>query len=252
MKVYEITFSPTGGTDKAAHLLTSKFECEKEQISLLKQRDYSEISFEKEDICLIAVPSFGGRVPAAATERLKQIKGNGARCVVVAVYGNRAYEDTLLELKETAKEAGFYPVAAVGAVAEHSIMHQFAVGRPDAEDKKELERFSEAVWEKLQREPAEEAAVPGNREYKKYGVIPMIPEANETCSACGRCAMECPVGAISKENPGKTEKEKCISCMRCISVCPKQARALDEALLAGAVEKLKKACSERKENELFI
>ena len=92
----------------------------------------------KEDLAVIAVPSYAGRVPAVAVQRLAAVKGNGARAVLVCVYGNRAYEDTLVELADTAKEAGFRVMAAVSAIAEHSIARQFAAGRPDAEDAQRL------------------------------------------------------------------------------------------------------------------
>lgn len=67
---------------------------------------------------LIAMPSFGGRAPAVAIERLKKNKGNGAKCTLVVVYGNRAYEDTLIEMEDAAKECGFSIFAAISSVAE--------------------------------------------------------------------------------------------------------------------------------------
>ena len=94
--------------------------------------------------------------------------------------------------------------------------------------------------------------VPGNRPYRKYGTIPLIPGASHTCGSCGLCAAKCPSGAIPSDNPKQTDKDKCISCMRCISVCPTHSRKLNPLMLAAASQKLKKACSGRKENELFL
>ena len=97
---YEITFSPTGGTKKCADLLSAAWR-EKTEIDLMKrQDDFTKYTFTAEDICLVAVPSFGGRVPAVATERLQMMQGGGAKAILVVVYGNRAYEDTLVELEE--------------------------------------------------------------------------------------------------------------------------------------------------------
>lgn len=253
MKAYEITFSPTGGTKKVADILLSAFTCEKAEISLLPKRvDYSTYEFSKEDICLIAVPSFGGRVPETATERLATMKGNSARAVLVCVYGNRAYEDTLPELKNIVKQAGFCPICAVTSVAEHSIMRQFASGRPDTEDIAELEKFAEVIWEKLvSGESLPEVQVPGNEEYRKYGVIPLHPMADKTCSACGLCAGECPVGAIDPAYPAKVDERKCISCMRCVSVCPQGARCVDPSRLEATAQKMAKAFETRKGNEIF-
>ena len=69
---------------------------------------------------------------------------------------------------------------------------------------------------------------------------------------CGKCAAECPVGAIPASDPTKTDKDKCITCMRCVAVCPHFARSLNPVMLAAAKAGLKKSCSERKEPELFL
>jgi len=94
--------------------------------------------------------------------------------------------------------------------------------------------------------------VPGDRPYREYGTIPLIPGASHTCGSCGLCAAKCPSGAIPSDNPTQTDKDKCISCMRCISVCPTHSRKLNPLMLVAASQKLKKACSGRKENELFL
>ncbi|MBQ7085368.1 MAG: 4Fe-4S ferredoxin, partial [Anaerotignum sp.] len=68
---YEITFSPTGGTKRSADLLSAAWK-EKAEIDLMKRRDdFTKYTFTAEDICLVAVPSFGGRVPAVVIERLQ-------------------------------------------------------------------------------------------------------------------------------------------------------------------------------------
>ena len=253
MRIYTITFSPTGGTKKVADIVAGEF-AERTDVDLLKMdNDYGNYKFTPEDICFLAVPSFGGRVPKTAVHRIENMKGNGARCILICVYGNRAYEDTLLELKNTAKKAGFLPVAAVAAVAEHSIMHQFAAGRPDAADQEHLKKFSKELHEKLgDTDFTAEVTVPGNEVYRDFGGVPFVPKANRNCTACGKCARECPVGAIDPQEPKKTDKEKCISCMRCIAVCPAQARKLNGVALKVAAGKMAKACEGRKENELFL
>ena len=253
MKVYEMIFSPTGGTKKAAGLFMDSFCRERTYIDLTNRKaDFSSFSFDREDICVAAVPSYGGRVPEIAVSRLKQMKGNGARAVLLVVYGNREYEDTLLELSDVMEAAGFSPVAAVAAVAEHSIMHQFAAGRPDEDDEKELKGFAEAIRNSLEQgEDSPKLHLPGNRPYKEYHGIPMKPKADKECVRCGICASMCPTGAIPEDNPMETKKGQCISCMRCIAVCPRKARSVSKVMLAASVQKLKKACSGRKKNQLF-
>lgn len=124
------------------------------------------------------------------------------------------------------------PVAAIAAIAEHSIMRQYAAGRPDLADEKEIQQFAETIWTKIRNgEALSEVKVPGNENYREYHGVPLKPKAGGTCNQCGACAAQCPVGAIDSKNPKNTDKDKCISCMRCLSVCPKHARKLNELML---------------------
>lgn len=254
MSFFHITFSPTGGTKKAGDCLTAPWSDNCIEISLLPpDTDYSSFHFHKDDFCVLGVPSFGGRVPAPATERLLQMQADHTPCLLLVTYGNRAYEDTLAELKETAKQAGFFPIAAAAAVTEHSIMRQFAQGRPDENDCHELSDFSRKVLEKFSSgHPLSEVSVPGKEPYRPYGTIPMLPKAGNNCTGCGLCARECPTGAILSGHPALPDSSKCISCMRCISICPNQARSLEPEVLSAASAKLQNVLSGHKENEFFL
>ena len=248
MNVVEIVFSPTGGTEKVVHILGGHWSENTVKIDLSDAKtDFSKCIIGKEDPVLIAMPSFGGRAPAVAIERLKQIAGNGAKCTLVCVYGNRAYEDTLVEMEDAAKESGFQVVAAVAAVAEHSIMPQYAAGRPDASDKKQLEQFAEQIAGKTKAV----VSIPGNRPYKKAGGAGLVPKVGKNCTKCGLCAESCPVQAIDPAS-FTADAKKCISCMRCVKQCPEKARNVNGAMVSIAAMAIKKACSVRKENELYM
>ena len=245
---YEITFSPTGGTKKSADLLSDAWK-EKMEIDLMDRKADFTKSFTEEDICLVAVPSFAGRVPAIATERLMQMQGGGAKAIAVVVYGNRAYEDTFVELEDVLKDRGFQVIGGAAVVAEHSIFREYAAGRPDENDAIQLKEWSQKLKEKA--EQGGEVSFKGDRPYKPLGAIPMIPRA-EICQNCGKCVSRCPVGAISMADPRETDAEKCIVCMACVAECPIQARKVDPVILAGAKERLKAGLEGRKENELFL
>lgn len=198
-------------------------------------------------------PSYGGRVPDFAAKRIKKIHGFQARCILVCVYDNRAYEDTLVELNDVAEQSGFRVVAAVSAVAEHSIMHQYAAGRPDQQDQQELHSFAGKIFDKIKNgDCASVPQIPGNRPYKKFGGVGLVPKADNHCTGCGLCAENCPAQAISRENLKTADSKKCISCMRCVTECPKSARKVNGAMVSVAAQAIKKACSERKNNELYI
>lgn len=249
MNFYNIVFSPTGGTQKVADTIVNRLSANVITIDLCdRNADFASVSFSAEDICVISAPSYGGRVPAIAVERIRKFNGNGARAVLVVVYGNRDYEDTLIELKDTLDAAGFVSIAAVSAIAEHCIARQFAAGHPDEQDIKELESFADVIKGRLETGFNTTLEVPGNRPYKEFKGLPMHPSADKSCVKCGICAESCPVGAIPMDDPSKTNNDKCMSCMRCISVCPNDSRKLNKLALAGATQMLKKACSGRKNN----
>lgn len=254
MRLFQIYFSPTGGTKKIVDFMSRSWDCEKVEIDLSDSlEDFSGYIFGENDVCMVAAPVFGGRVPMPATSNIRKLKGNGAKAVLIAVYGNRAYEDALLELKNTAALAGFCCIAGVAAVAQHSIMNQFAAGRPDLRDEEELLDFSEKIKGITGENTVEaELWVPGNDPYKEYKVVPVIPKTGDECNQCGLCAEECPAGAIPKENPMLTEPEMSISCMRCVVICPQKARYADEGLVEMMSKRLGEVCSVRKENELFL
>ena len=251
MKNYQIIFSPTGGTEKVANAITQNWS-QVDTIDLsVPDTNYADISFENDSLVLIAMPSFGGVAPQLALERLSRVKGNGALCVIAAVYGNRAYEDTLVQMEDYAQNAGFRVIAAVSAVAEHSIIHEYAAGRPDSDDCKVLAKFGEQVLEKASSNDFSKPSIPGNRPYKKAGAG-MIPKADSACTSCGQCALKCPASAISTDNLKISDKSKCISCMRCVSICPAHARKVSSLMTSIASAAIKKACSVEKANELFM
>lgn len=254
MKVYNIIFSPTGGTKKAVDELLSEWGDSVTEIDLIKSKEKIQTTeFSKEDVVFVAVPSFGGRVPSYAADVLKTISGNNARAVLVAVYGNRAYDDSLLELKNILEQSGFTCIAAVACNAEHSIMHQYGQGRPDAADIDELRQFSAKLKNAIDNHTySNSVKVPGNYPYREYGGVPMKPKAGKECSDCGICAAECPVNAIPLDKPSQTDKNKCISCMHCISVCPVQTRSINKVLVNTAALAMKKLFAQRKPNELFL
>ncbi len=250
--LYNICFSPTGGTRKVAEIVSGKLSGESRFIDLCDPR-FAGVALTAEDVAVYAIPSYAGRVPCTATERMGKVQGNGARAILLCVYGNRAYDNTLAEMKDQAEKAGFRPIAAVAALAEHSMARKVAAGRPDGEDAAVLEAMAKKIKAKLDADDCGPVQVPGAVPDKPMGNFGgrMAPRAGDGCTRCGICAEQCPTQAIDAETL-EADKGKCIGCMRCISVCPSGARKLGVVIESLGGVALSVLCSTRKENELFL
>ncbi|GET20152.1 EFR1 family ferrodoxin [Prolixibacter denitrificans] len=213
---------------------------------------------ESDEITIFGVPVYGGRVPAEATHRLKQIKGNQTPAVVVVVYGNRAYEDALLELRDIVTEQGFVPIAAAAFIGEHSYTtsdYLIAPGRPDTNDLQKADDFGKKINELLlETETLSPIAVPGNFPYKPLGQKPPIAPVTvaEKCDQCGICVSVCPTDAITLNDLPETNASACILCCACIKECPTDARVNDSEFIKEKSQWLVDNYSERKEPEVFV
>ncbi len=263
MKVSAAYFSPTGGTEKVVKIMGDEIAAggQIRYIDLTQAGcNFAKYEMGKGEILVAGVPVFCGRVPTVCIERIKKIKGGGAMAVPVAVYGNRAVEDALLELSDALTEAGFNIIAGVEAVAQHSIAPAIAEGRPDAGDEAELKLFAQtikgqAALAQIEGGSAEfmvESEIPGNRPYQPMKDVKLYPQADERCMICGLCASKCPVGAIPMSEPYKTDETRCISCMRCVRLCPIGSRSVDAERVKGTENHLREVCPERNVNRLYV
>ena len=258
-------FSPTGTTRKVVEAIAGGLGADKpKHIDLTSPGTRTGRSRKIQDgLTIIGVPVYTGRVALEAVRGLQRFKAHDAPAVIVVVYGNREYEDALLELKNIAIEAGFTPIAGATFIGEHSFSTEgtpIAQGRPDADDLDRARSFGTMVQKKISNieslRNVSPLAVPGNFPYRERGPArDTSPETSDAlCIRCGKCVEVCPVATITlKEDSVITDKEKCILCCACVKNCPSGARRLEDPQLTQFIrEKLSAMCSNRKEPEFYL
>ena len=248
----EITFyyfSPTGGTKKAGEIFCKAIA---ENVCCI------ELSKTISCLCntetaVIAAPVFAGRIPEFAAEKIKTLNGKGKKAITIAVYGNRAYDDALLELNNVAAEAGFCVAASAAMIAQHSMVNEVAAGRPDEKDAAEIAGFAEKVLEKLAAGNCTQPEVPGNFPYREGMNVTATPICTNLCSRCGVCAQICPTKAITSTGGEiATDLGKCMLCLACVANCPAKARIVPTSMQEGLNQKLGALKDVRNMNEYFV
>ena len=251
MKVTTLYFSATYTTKRVVEAVAERLSNEVASYDITNDTATDAVIIPREELLVVGVPVYAGRVPAMAVERLRRFKGDNTPAVVVAVYGNRHYDDAVLELHDMMTECGFRTVAAGAFIAQHSIFPKVGAARPDAEDLAEIKTFAEKSLAVLAGDFGA-IDLPGNRPYKVPGGNPIWPTASRKCNGCGACAKLCPTGAIDPAAPKGVNKEKCIKCGRCIVVCPTKARRFYGIKYSLAAARFNAAFAARRANEMWF
>lgn len=253
-------FSPTGTTGRVVEGIARGLgadEIERFDATLPEARERS-LSVAADETLVIGVPVYMGRVPALLAPWLERLEGHGGPAVCVVVYGNRAFEDALLELSDTVADHGFVPVAGGAFIGEHSFSNDeepTAVGRPDADDLDLAETFGRQIRQKLENGSAlAPAPIPGERPYGGRTELWNVDfiAVSDACGQCGHCAEVCPVGAIDADDPARIDQELCITCCACLKACPQQARSMKPSPVKEAAKRLNTLFSEPKQPEWFL
>ena len=269
MHVTALYFSPTGTTKKIVEHLSTAFStrlfAESAHMTVdftLKQDRVAAPTFTKDAFVVIGVPVYAGRVPNVLLEYLKSIQGNGARALCVVVYGNRNYDDALIELRDLLEADGFQVLGAGAFVGEHSFSRILAKGRPDVEDFANVDRFADAVSEKWKQLKTGTFDIPGYQPYRPYyrpkdkegnpvDIRKVTPKTTDACTECGLCVRICPMESIDATNP-RTLIGICIKCGACIKGCPVEAKYYDDPDYLRHQWELEEELITRKEPEWFL
>ena len=258
-----IYYSPTGTTQKIVKeigqnlgiKLTSEYNIAKGQTTIGPE-------ITDNSLTIIGVPVYGGRLPMITIDALKKFHSNHSHVVIVVVYGNRAFDDSLLELNEIVSNCGFDVIAAAAFIGEHSfssIDKPIAPGRPDKLDLFKCNNFSRMIQDKLnsvkQGNKISDIDIPGKYPYKQRSQLPVTiyPETdNAKCDNCAICVDICPSNAITINPTILTNGALCTWCCACVKACPNEARIFDNPTINTIKDRLFSTCSDRKEPEYFI
>lgn len=279
-KVYAAYFSGTGTTEKTVKAISKKIA----DILCVKYEEWdftplfarkNKMKFDKEDIVIMGVPVIAGRVPNLLLEFLKTIEGNGAAGIPVVLFGNRNYDDALIEMRDLMEDGGIETVAAAAFVGEHSFSTTLGAGRPSEDDIKEAEDFAEKTVSLLKKKaemdketitgkghvavevkgvpkPYRGYYKPQDRDGNHIDIRKVKPVTDaEKCDDCGLCAELCPLESIDKDDFSKVSGI-CMKCCACVKKCPKGAKYFDDPGYIYHKEELEQVYGEPKKNEFFF
>lgn len=257
-----VFFSPTGTTKKVVENIAKRVNVRPTKLIDITKPDSRNnfIETTEDELLIVAVPVYMGRVPALINEWLNNIKALKTPAVCVVVYGNRTFGNALLELKDILAKSGCNVIAGAAFIGEHSFSgSEFPVAkaRPDINDLEQAHFFGKKIKEKIQNlhsvEAMSELYIPGDYPYggvTELWSVDFIAISGK-CSNQGICAEVCPTGAIDFNNTKIIDKEKCISCCACIKNCPQNARTIKESKVKEASIRLFNLYKEAKQPVIF-
>lgn len=271
-EVWAVYFSGTGTTEKTvrriaagmAQALDAELAVYDFTSPAARQR---ELRFGAEELVVLGVPVYAGRVPNVLLPYLtKQLHGGGALAVPVVLFGNRNFDDGLIELRNILTEDGFMPVAGGAFVGEHAFSRTLGAGRPNGDDLAEMDAFARRAAEKvtaLTAAPAEPVAVRGETPIRPYytprdrrgnpiNILKVKPKTDmDRCGGCGLCAARCPMGSIDPADVSRVTGI-CIKCCACVKGCPAEAKYFDDAGYLYHKSELEEVYARPAANEVFL
>jgi NAD-dependent dihydropyrimidine dehydrogenase PreA subunit/flavodoxin len=269
-KISALYFSATGTTkkivtgiaDRLSEHIAGKVEVNTIDFTLPEARKQA-VSFGKEHIVVVGVPVYAGRVPNVLLKYLTTLAGDGASAVAVVLYGNRSYDDALIELKDILEADGFRVLAGGAFIGEHSFSRTLGQNRPDDHDMAAAVDFAGQIYKKISAPGGiSSVAVKGNKPYRDYykpknkdhspvDIRKVSPKTSSDCIDCKLCADICPMGSIDAGDVSKVTGI-CIKCCACIKNCPVGAKYFDDENYLRHKQDLEMEFTKRREPEFFI
>ena len=270
-KIWAVYFSGTGTTrrtvERIAGGIASRLNLPAESVDFSRPAVRQEtLCFGEKDLVVFGTPVYAGRVPNVLLPFLRErIMGGGALAVPVVLFGNRNYDDALIELRNILAADGMHPIAAGAFVGEHSFSRVLGADRPNAEDEALMDEFAARVAELaagLDAAPVKSVAVRGQEPLRPYytprdragnpiNILKVKPKTDMSrCGGCGLCADLCPMGSIDPADVSAV-RGICIKCCACVKGCPIGAKFFDDAGYLYHQHELEAQYARPAENEVF-
>lgn len=270
-KNWAVYFSGTGTTrrtvERIAGGIASRLNLPAESVDFSRPAVRQEtLGFGEKDLVVFGTPVYAGRVPNVLLPFLRErIVGGGALAVPVVLFGNRNYDDALIELRNILAADGMHPIAAGAFVGEHSFSRVLGADRPNAEDEALMDEFAARVAELaagLDAAPVKSVAVRGQEPLRPYytprdragnpiNILKVKPKTDlSRCGGCGLCADLCPMGSIDPADVSAV-RGICIKCCACVKGCPTGAKFFDDAGYLYHQHELEAQYARSAENEVF-
>ena len=270
-KIWAVYFSGTGTTrrtvERIAGGIASRLNLPAESVDFSRPAVRQEtLRFGEKDLVVFGTPVYAGRVPNVLLPFLwERIVGGGALAVPVVLFGNRNYDDALIELRNILAADGMHPIAAGAFVGEHSFSRVLGADRPNAEDEALMDEFAArvaALAAGLDAASVKSVAVRGQEPLRPYytprdragnpiNILKVKPKTDlSRCGGCGLCADLCPMGSIDPADVSAV-RGICIKCCACVKGCPTGAKFFDDAGYLYHQHELEAQYARPAENEVF-
>lgn len=267
--IHAVYFSGTGTTKKTVVRLARAVAaalaapCVEHDFTLPEAREQT-LSFTAEDAAVVGCPTYAGRVPNLLMPYLRdKVRGAGTPVVPVVLFGNRNYDDSLMELSQLLTAGGCVTVAGGAFVGEHSFSTTLGAGRPNGEDEREMDAFAARIAAKLAAgdttpvtvggcDPIRPYYTPRDRHGNPINILKVKPKTDrEKCTDCGLCAARCPMGSIDVSDVSQV-KGVCIKCCACVKGCPVGAKYFDDPGYLYHRSELEEVYQRPAKNDVFI